>query len=122
MKRRKKILALIGMTILTAGFLAGCGKKEFGVAEVTTDDGVAVVAVGYRSTQLAVVNGCKLPNTEKATVHFSCSECNYDETLELVAPAAKIFKCGCKGMWKEASHFAIVVGDEKMPTAEDETE
>ena len=119
MKKRSKkgVVVVIMLLTLTVGLLTGCGKDLYiGVAEITVNDEVADVTTGFSKLYYATENAYMLKDAEKATVHFWCPECQYDETVELVAPEAKMFSCKCE---KDTAYFAIVVGNTELPTADE---
>ena len=107
MNRRKRLVGLV----LAVGLLTGCGREK-PVVEITTSNGDAIVATGTLTQETAKnIYALKL-NSESADVHFFCSDCGYDEVMEMTAPAAKMFKCECKS---EPGYACVLIGDAKLP-------
>lgn len=114
-KRSKKNVVRVAMLLILTGLLTGCGEDPYaGVAEITVNDETVDVTTGFDNMDDATYYPYVLKNAKKATLHFWCPECQYDATVELVAPEAKMFRCNCG-----SAYFAIVVGNTELPTADE---
>lgn len=83
--------------------------------EVTTSTGAVIYA--SENGDKAIISGLEMAlknpvaieaeESEVIKFHFVCDECGYDETVELTAPAAKVFECSCPEEADDSDHTSV---------------
>lgn len=81
------VLVVIGLTGESTGYV-----------EIATPEGIAFIAKPKESIDSALKNPVEINAADGTiiTVHFVCTDCEHDETAEIIAPGTMVFHCDCE--------------------------